>query len=403
MTGRVIVVAVAWLAAVAGALLIFAVRPSAFAGNGYALGFAGLGLTIVTNASVGAVLIVKRPGNVVGTILVLTADLMAVTLLGWVSGATLTEQRGPHDTLAGLVSVVGVVGFLPSLILAGPLLAMLFPTGRLPSPRWRLPLAGIVAAGVIGSTIVVARPGPIVGTAVDSPFGASGFSASEAFWLIGQALGIVALVVALLLGVTAVTMRFRRSRGVERAQLKWFVGANVAVGTFLLLGLGDGGFLGLVAGTDPTILDLLAYASFLLPPVAVGIAIFRYRLFEIDRLIARTLSWAIVTGLLVGGFAAAVVALQAVLDDFIQGQTVAVAASTLVAFALFQPLRRRVQSAVDRRFDRAHYDAQRTVAEFSERLRDEVDLVALSGDLDTTIRGAIAPRSIGIWLRESRR
>jgi hypothetical protein len=403
VTARLIVVAVAWLAAVAGALLIFALRSSAFAGDGYTLGFAGLALTIVTNASVGAVLIIKRPGNVVGTILVLTADLMAVTLLGWVSGATLTEQRGPHDTLAGLVSVVGVVGFLPSLIMTGPLLALLFPAGRLPSPRWKWPLAGIVAAGVIGSTIVVARPGPIVGTAVDSPFGASGFSGSEAFWLIGQALGIAALVVALLLGVTAVTLRFRRSRGVERAQLKWFVAANVAVGTFLMLGLADGGFLGLVAGTNPTILDLLAYASSLLPPVAVGIAILRFRLFEIDRLIARTLSWAIVTGLLVGGFAAAVVALQAVLDDFIQGQTVAVAASTLVAFALFQPVRRRVQSAVDRRFDRVRYDAQRTVAEFSDRLRDEVDLAALSGDLDTTIRGAIAPRSIGIWLRESRR
>ena len=333
----------------------------------------------------------------------LTADLMAVTLLGWVSGVTLAEQRGPHDTLAGLVSVVGAVGFLPSLIVAGPLLALLFPTGRLPSPRWRWPLAGIVAAGVIGSTIVVARPGPIVGTAVDSPFGASGFSGSEAFWLIGQAVGIAALVVALVLGVTAVTVRFRRSRGVERAQLKWFVAANVAVGTFLMLGLADGGFLGLVTGTDPTILDLLAYASFLLPPIAVGIAILRYRLFEIDRLIARTVSWAVVTGLLVGGFAVAVVALQAVLDDFIQGQTVAVAASTLVAFALFQPLRRRVQSAVDRRFDRAHYDAQRTVAEFSDRLRDEVDLAALSGDLDTTIRDAISPRSLGIWLRESRR
>jgi hypothetical protein len=403
VTSRLIVVAVAWLAAVAGAFLIFTVRPSVFAGDGYSVGFAGLALTIVTNASVGAVLIVRRPGNVIGTILMLTADLMAVTLVGWVSGAALAEQRGPHDTLAGLVSVVGVVGFLPSLILAGPLLALLFPTGRLPSRRWRWPLAGIVAAGVIGSSLVVARPGLIVGTAVDSPFGLSGFSGSEAFWLIGQAVGIAALVVAIVLGVTAVTMRFRRSRGVERAQLKWFVAANAAVGTFVVVGLADGGFLGLGAGINPTILDLLAYASSVLPPVAVGVAILRYRLFEIDRLIARTLSWAIVTGLLVGGFAAAVFALQVVLAGFGERQTVAVAASTLVAFALFQPVRRRVQSAVDRRFDRAHYDAQRTVAEFSDRLRDEVDLAALRDDLDTTIRDAISPRSFGIWLRESKR
>jgi hypothetical protein len=399
VTARSIVVAVTWLAAVAGAFLVFGVRPAAFSGSGNTLGFAGLALMIVTNASVGAILMLKRPGNVVGVVLMLTADLTAVTLLGWVSGVALTEQRGPHDTLAGLMSVIGAVGFLPSLIVAGPLLALLFPTGRLPSPRWRLPLAGIAAAGVIGSTIVLARPGPIVGTAADSPFGASGFSGSEAFWPIGEALGIAALVVALLLGVTAVAMRFRRSRGVERAQLKWFVAANVAVGTFVILGLADGGFLGLVAGTNPTILDLLADASSMLPPVAVGIAILRYRLFEIDHLIARTLSWAVVTGLLVGGFAAAVVALEAVLADFTQGQTVAVAASTLVAFALFQPLRRRVQSAVDRRFDRAHYDAQRTVAEFSDRLRDEVDLASVSGDIVGVVDTALHPSTIGVWIR----
>jgi hypothetical protein len=396
-------VGVAWLAAVATVMLAFAVRPAAFAGNGAVLVFAGVALGVITNASVGAVLMLRRPGNVIGAVLMVAGGLTAVTIFGWVGGAALAEQRGPHDTIAGVMSVVGAVGFLPSLVMAGPLLALLFPTGRLPGPHWRWLLAGIVVAGVIGSTIVVARPGPIVGTKVDSPFGMSGFSGSEAFWPIGLTLGIAALLVALVLGVAAVTMRFRRSRGVERAQLKWFVAANVAVGTLVILGLADGGFLGLVAGTDPTILDLLAYASFTLPPVAVGIAILRYRLFEIDRLIARTLSWAVVTGLLVIGFGVAHVALQAALAGFLQGPTVAVAASTLVAFALFQPIRRRVQSAVDRRFDRAHYDAQRTVAEFSDRLRAELDLAALSGDLDTTIRDAIAPRSIGIWLRQSRR
>lgn len=398
-----IVVGVAWLAAVTGALLVFAVRPAAFTGSGYTLGLAGLALAIVSNATVGAVLIVKRPGNVIGVVLLLAADLTAMTVLGWVSGMTLAERQGPHDALAGLAAVAGAVGFLPSLFVGGPLLALLFPSGRLPSPRWKVPLAGVAAAGVIGSTVVLAQPGPIVGTAVYSPFGVRGFTGSEAFGPIGQALGIGALVGALLLAVVAMTMRFRRSDGVERAQLKWFVAANVAVGVFLILGLADGGFLGLALGADPTILDLLTYASSPLPPIAVGIAILRYRLFEIDRLIARTLSWGIVTGLLVGGFAAAVVALQAALADFIQGQTVAVAASTLVAFALFQPVRRRVQSAVDRRFDRSHYDAQRTVAEFSDRLRDEVDLAALSGYLDMTIRDAIAPRTVGIWLRESRR
>ncbi len=400
---RAFVVAIAWLAAVVGAMLVFAVRQGTFAGGGASVGFAVLVLGVLTNASMGAVLLLKRPGNIIGLVLMLTAVLTAVTLLGWVAGAVLTEQRGPNDTLAGLVSLVGAVGFLPSLILAGPLLAWLFPTGRLPGPRWRLPVAGIVAAGVISSTIVVARPGPIVGTHADSPFGVSGFSGSQAFWTIGEALGIAALVVALLLAVAAVTVRFRRSRGVERAQLKWFVAANIAVGGLVTLGLADGGFLGLAAGTDPTILDVVAYASLSLPPIAVGIAILRYRLFEIDRLIARTVSWAVITAVLAISFAVAVVALQTVLADFIQGQTLAVAASTLVAFAVFQPVRRRVQSTVDRRFDRARYDAEQTVAGFSDRLRDEIDLASLNRDLDSTIRDAIAPRSIGIWLRVSRR
>jgi uncharacterized membrane protein YhaH (DUF805 family) len=282
------------------------------------------------------------------------------------------------------------------------LLALLFPTGRLPDERWRWPLGAIVAAVTIGSAIVVARPGPLVGTAVDSPFGASGFSGSEAFWTIGQTLGIAALLAALVLAVAAVAVRFRRSRDVERAQLKWFVAANVAVGTCLMLGLADGGFLGLARGADTTIFDLLAYGSLSLPPIAVGIAILRYRLFEIDRLIARTVSWAVVTAVLASTFAGAVVALQALLPDFIQRQTLAVAGSTLVAFALFQPLRRRVQAAVDHRFNRARYDAERTATDFAERLRDEVDLTAVSGDIVGVVDTALRPTTIGVWIRPAR-
>ena len=154
---------------------------------------------------------------------------------------------------------------------------------------------------------------------------------------------------------------------------------------------------------DITWFDAVAIASLALPPIAVGIAVLRYHLYDIDRLIARTVSWALVTGTLVIVFAGVIVALQAILVGYTQGQTLAVAGSTLVAFALFQPLRRRVQAAVDRRFDRARYDAEHTLAAFSDRLRDEIDLASLSHDLDSTIRDAIAPRSIGIWLRETRR
>ena len=139
--------------------------------------------------------------------------------------------------------------------------------------------------------------------------------------------------------------------------------------------------------------------SLSLIPVAIGIAILRYRLYEIDRIISRTIGWAVVTGLLVAVFAVVVVVLQAVLAPFTNENTLAVAASTLVAFAaLFQPLRRRVQRAVDRRFDRARYDGQRTVDAFAEHLRSDVDLASLRGSLAATADQAVRPASASVWL-----
>jgi hypothetical protein len=198
----------------------------------------------------------------------------------------------------------------------------------------------------------------------------------------------------------AVIVRFRRSGGIERAQLKWFVAAIFAVGTLVVLALADGGLdIGLYAGTSPTIFDVLAAASLSLPPIAIGVAILRHHLFEIDRIISRTLSWAVLSGLLVGVYAGAVLLLQTMLGGVIQGRTVAAAASTLLAAALFQPLRRRVQAAVDHRFNRAHYDAERTAIDFAERLNDEMDLAALSGDITDVVDTALHPRTVGVWIR----
>ena len=137
----------------------------------------------------------------------------------------------------------------------------------------------------------------------------------------------------------------------------------------------------------------------MLPPIAVGIAVTRYRLYEIDRLISRGLSWAVVSGLLLAVYAAAILLLQAVLGDVIGGQTLAVAGSTLLAAALFQPLRRRVQTAVDHRFNRARYDAERTTTDFADRLRDEVDLATVSGDIVGVVDTALHPSAIGVWIR----
>jgi hypothetical protein len=398
---RTAAVAAAWLAAVAGATLVFAVRPEhSFTGDGATLVLAGLVLAIASDASVGAILTLRRPGNVVGLVLLLGPILLAATLLTWVSGAALAEQRGGHDFLAGLTSLIGAIGFAPSILVAGPLLALLFPDGRLPGPRWKWPVGALVAAIALAVATGVFHPGPIPETVVTNPLGASGFSGSEAFWAIGFGLYLASVPVALLLALVSVIVRVRRAADIERAQLKWFVAAIVAVGMLLMLGFADGGLdIGLAAGTTPTIFDLLAVASLSLPAIAVGIAILRYRLFEIDRIISRTLSWAIVTGLLVAVYGAVVVALQAALVGLTQGQTLAVAGSTLVAFALFQPLRRRVQSAVDRRFDRARYDTQRTVEVFAGQLRDEMDLTRLRAALVGVADDAVHPSGAAVWLR----
>jgi len=392
---RTFVVAVAWLAAVAGAVaLLFAGSAgTSLTGSGFFLPNAGLALAVVANASVGAVLNLRRPGNVVGRLLMLAAILIPVTFVGFTVGAVLAQERGRHDILAGLVALIFVLGIIPTFIVAGPLVALVFPNGRLPGPRWRWPVGAIAAAIAVGSATVVVHPGPIGGSFADNPFNVSGFSGSDALWEMGQTLTAAAVPFALLLALAAVTVRVRRAGGVERAQLKWFVAANVAVGAFLTLSLAG------VARPNPTIFDVLASCSLSLPPIAVGVAILRYRLYDIDRLISRGVSWAILSGLLLAIYAGAVLLLQGVLGGATQGETVAVAGSTLLAAALFQPLRRSVQSVVDRRFNRARYDAERTAAAFAERLRDQVDLSSLSGDIAGVVDAALRPSRIDIWLR----
>ena len=309
MTARTIVVAVAWLAAMAGAAALALAATSGFgltgsSGANFSVIFGGLALAVAIDASVGAVLTLRRPGNIVGVVLMLAAILLAAALLGFPGGAVLHEERGRHDLLAGVVALIGALGIYPSVIAAGPLLALVFPTGRLPGPRWRWPVGAIVAMIAFGSATVVVRPGPIGGSGssfADNPFGVSALSGSEALWAMGDTLAAAALPFAVLLALAAVIVRVRRSRGVERAQLKWFVASNAVVGVFLTVSVVD--------GATQTIVDVLAPWTFSLPPIAVGVAILRYRLYDIDRLISRTLSWAVISGVLVSVFAVAVVAL----------------------------------------------------------------------------------------------
>ena len=273
------------------------------------------------------------------------------------------------------------------------MLFLFFPDGRLPSPRWRLLVAVDLVLLLAVSVGSLFRPGPFAYYPwVVNPLGDPA-SPALALWEPAYILivGVVALAALSLVG------RWRRAGVVERAQLKWVAASAALIAAAMLFYGGTAG-----PGQYSQVGDLLVGAALAVFPMAIGIAVLRYHLYEIDRLISRTLGWAIVTALLVGVFAAAVVGLQAALDSVTQGQTLAVAASTLVACALFQPIRGRVQRAVDRRFDRSRYDAQRTVDGFVEALRYEVDPARLRGVLVETARDAVHPLAASVWLRRGR-
>jgi hypothetical protein len=204
-------------------------------------------------------------------------------------------------------------------------------------------------------------------------------------------------VIALLgVGVASMVVRYRRSSGLVRMQLRWLVASIAFVVIALMAAFAALGLFGDWVGDFVWIPVIVAYP---LVSVAIGVAILRYRLYAIDRIISRTLSWALVTAILAAISVAGLIGLQAVLAGVTQGQGLAVAVSTLVAFALFQPIRRRVQAAVDRRFDRARIDAQRTAELFSQRLRDQMDLAAITAELERTVDRGVRPRAVNLWIR----
>ena len=392
---RTVIVALAWASAAIGAAALLAVglADSPVVGSPlWRVAFAALSIDCLVYATVGAVLAIRRPGNLVGPLVLVAGIMIAGTFLGFVGGALLTYARGPDDLLAAMVALSGGLQINATLVVAGPAIAFVFPDGRLPGPRWRLPVAVLAVALVIAATPNVLRPGSMGEGMPLNPFSFLSGPIVDVALTAGDLASALAVPGALVLALTAVIIRFRRAQAVEREQLKWFVAANILVVGSVMVAFVEG-------PTGITVFDILAIASLSLPALAIGVAILRYRLYEIDRLISRTVSWALITGVLVAVFATGVVGLQALLDDVTQGQTLAVAASTLVAFGLFQPVRRRVQHAVDRRFDRARYDGERTAAAFADRLRDQVDLGELEQDLQRVADESVRPASVDVWLR----
>jgi hypothetical protein len=278
---------------------------------------------------------------------------------------------------------------------------MLFPDGHLPSRRW-LPVA--VLAGIAASGFVLPRAfmdtlplNEAPGYRIDNPIGIEGLGSVENLPLFGVLVNGL-LVIAFIGAAASVVVRFHRSRGVERQQMKWFVYVTVVlVGGSILTSV-----IGMATG-----LRWLEQFSFVLSmvalvglPITVGIAIFRYRLYEIDVVINRTLVYGPLTALLVLFYLAGVVSLQYVFRALTgQESQIAIVASTLLIAALFTPLRRRIQSFIDRSFYRRKYDARKTLEAFSAKLRDKTDLGALNNELVGVVRETMQPAHVSLWLR----
>ena len=341
---------------------------------------------------VGALIVARRAENSIGWI---------YCGVGLLAGTGILAQEYAE------YSYVTSPGALPGAIVAAwyaawywfPLLGMamvfpllLFPTGRPLSPRWK-PVVWIAGASMVATT-VLASMNPVLELQnedflVPNPMGVSWIGNVEE-----SALGAVlfaAILLSIVVAFVSLMVRFRRSKGTERQQLKWFTYGGALV---LLLPMGD-----FIPAVDWVFGDFLFGIVIGFPAITAGIAILRYRLYDIDRIINRTLVYGALTAVLSALYGLSVIGVPALVGQSGESSQWVVAASTLLVAALFQPLRRRIQGFIDRRFYRSRYDAIRTAEAFGNRLRDEVTLDTVSNDLIAVVRGTLRPAHTSLWLR----
>ena len=342
-------------------------------------------------AVVGSMLVAKRPTNVVGWILAAAALMVGLFPTGDAYAAYVMTTRGEPDALAVLGAWVQSWYWFLLLGLIFIYLPLLFPDGKLPSRRW-LPVAVLVGIGLLGLVVLGMLTdnlsGQDVGYRIENPIGIEGLAPVEDLPIFAV-LGVLVFFVGVLAAFASVVVRFRRSRGIERQQIKWFLYAIAPVLTIPL------------EGYVPEFVNQIAFGWVLIGlPTAIGVAVLRYRLYDIDVVINRTLVYGSLSVSLVLVYFGGVVSLQYVLRTLTGGSSqLVIVASTLAIAALFNPLRRRIQSIVDRRFYRQKYDAVQVMAGFSTRLRDETDLAQLNGDLVSVVQDTVQPEHVTVWLR----
>ena len=392
-----------WVVAVSctvGAIVVRIALPAPFLPVTFGFGEMAMGAFLVMAmswASVGAYLTVKRPENVIGRVMVVSGAGYALSMLAlaltFAFAADGTSRGRATAEVAGWFTVLGTQ-FGAFAFLVG----FIFPTGGGQSPGWARLLRLSVPGMIVFGAAILLQPGSLhLFPTLQNPFG---FGPDLR---LGQPVSpVIALFGAILSPLVAISLvtRYRAAAYVERQQLKWFSMAVVVA----FVGSGASAWAAVMTKGAPGETGLVVYGFAQAGvPVAIGIAILRHHLYDIDRIISRTISYALVSTIVATVFGGIIVLMSAALATVAQGQTIAVAASTLVAFAAFQPIRRRVQSAVDRRFNRARYDGERTASAFSVRMRDATDLPTVTNDFDVTVRRVIAPSSLGLWLRGSQR
>jgi hypothetical protein len=350
------------------------------------------GLFGLTFGSVGLLVTRRQPGNPLGWLMLVAAVLFVLQYdASWYS--VVDYRLRPGSLPAGWLAVLAQPAWAPDIVLAG-LAIFLFPDARLPSRRWRWLLWLFLCTG--GVWIATAYTEAIRAVLdqhvrVDTSGNLLALSGTRGWFAVVQTVFFPLLGLCYVGAISRQVVGFRRATGERRLQLRWLsAGATVAI-----VGL----FVSIILGSDTSgplaPLQVAATVAIAALPISIGVAILRYRLFDIDRLITRTLSYALLTGLLIGVYVGLVAFATRVLPF---SSPVAVAGSTLAVVAAFNPFRRRVQRQVDRRFNRAQYDAEATVAAFARRLPAAVDLATTRRELLTVVHATLAPREASLWL-----
>jgi hypothetical protein len=371
-----------WLAIVGSFATVVVTGAAAEDGEGSAFAYT---FFVGAYATMGALVASRQPRNPIGWILL--SGGAAYTIGGLTVTQTESEDGAPV-LVQWLSTWVWMAGIGPIATFG----LLLFPDGHLPSPRWRA-FAWFAAATIVVTAAVIAfAPGPFEDDTVVNPFG---FEALPGLFDALQTLSPAALALAIFGSIVSLFVRFRRARSIERQQLKWLSYTAAVVGVALVAAITIETIVGDRA-IDLT--NTIISVALALVPVAMGIAILRHRLYDIDVVINRTLVYGALTATLGGAYLGLVLLIGLAVGE----SGLAVAVSTLAVAALFRPLRTRIQAVVDRRFYRRRYDAQQTLDAFGGRLRDELDLEALGADLRGVVCDTVQPAHVSLWLRSPR-